>query len=129
MGVCSLEKNKAGFSVASLKKPACPDVNQSADEIRPTGQLNRRITIPIFRSPSFSYCLSMNGAPRPWSALNPVLYSLNPFLIGLEYFLPLDLLFSVFFFFWAARMEERLYQALNGSSAVRVARTPAMEER
>src|SRR5664279_1677143 len=27
--------------------------------------------------------------------------------------------------FWAARIEERLYQALNGSSAVRVARSPA----
>jgi hypothetical protein len=49
--------------------------------------------------------LQLAGLQRPWSALNPVLYSLNPFLIGLEYFLPLDLLFSVFFFYWAGRMQ------------------------
>jgi len=45
------------------------------------------------------------GLPRPWSALVPMYYSLNPFLVGLEYFLPLDLLFSVFFFYWAGRMQ------------------------
>ncbi|HZP84088.1 MAG TPA: DUF6785 family protein [Chthonomonadaceae bacterium] len=45
------------------------------------------------------------GAIRPWDALNPIYYSLNPFLIGLEFFLPLDLLFSVFVFYWAGRMQ------------------------
>ena len=49
--------------------------------------------------------LSFPGMTRPWSALSPVLYSFNPFLIGLEFFLPLDLLFSVFFFYMAARLE------------------------
>jgi hypothetical protein len=49
--------------------------------------------------------LQFTGLPKPWSALSPVLYSFNPFLIGLEFFLPLDLLFSVFFFYWAARLE------------------------
>lgn len=49
--------------------------------------------------------LQFSGLPKPWSALSPVLYSFNPFLIGLEFFLPLDLLFSVFAFYWAARLE------------------------
>lgn len=49
--------------------------------------------------------LHLPGLAKPWSALSPVLYSLNPFLIGLEFFLPLDLLFSVFLFYWAARLE------------------------
>lgn len=49
--------------------------------------------------------LHMPGLARPWTALDPVLYSFNPFLIGLEFFLPLDLLFSVVFFFFAGRME------------------------
>jgi hypothetical protein len=49
--------------------------------------------------------LYMPGLSRPWSALSPVMYSTNPLLIGLEYFLPLDLLFSLFFFYWAGRME------------------------
>ncbi len=45
------------------------------------------------------------GLERPWSDLSPILYSFNPLLIGLEYFLPLDLLFSIVFFFWFGRME------------------------
>ena len=49
--------------------------------------------------------ITIPGLPAPWSALSPAMYSLNPFLIGLEYFLPLDLLFSIFFFYWMGRMQ------------------------
>lgn len=49
--------------------------------------------------------LHISGLSRPWTALDPILYSWNPFLIGLEFFLPLDLLFSVVFFFFAGRMQ------------------------
>lgn len=49
--------------------------------------------------------LPLPGLPAPWNALDPLLYSLNPFLIGLEYFLPLDLLFSIFFFYWMGRAQ------------------------
>ena len=52
------------------------------------------------------------GLASPWSALSPTLYSWNPFLIGLEYFLPVDLLFSVFFFYWAGRLQGVLVTAL-----------------
>lgn len=45
------------------------------------------------------------GLGRPLSALNPVYVSWNPFLIGLGFFLPLDLLFSLWFFYWIARMQ------------------------
>src|SRR5205809_932191 len=40
-----------------------------------------------------------DGLGRPLSALNPIYYSWNPFLIGLEFFLPVDLLFSLWFFY------------------------------
>lgn len=56
--------------------------------------------IPVKRA-----AIHLTGLAKPWSALSPLLYSLNPFLIGLEYFLPVDLLFSVVFFYWAARLE------------------------
>ncbi len=49
---------------------------------------------------------------RPWSDLSPILYSFNPLLIGLEFFLPLDLLFSVVFFFWFGRMQGVLVSML-----------------
>jgi hypothetical protein len=49
--------------------------------------------------------LELAGLPRPWSAISPLLFSFNPLLIGLEFFLPLDMLFSVFFFYWAGRMQ------------------------
>lgn len=52
------------------------------------------------------------GLSSPWSALNPIYFSWNPFLIGMEFFLPLDLLFSIFFFYWAGRMEGVLLQYL-----------------
>lgn len=52
----------------------------------------------------------MPGIPSPWSALNPFYFSWNPFLIGMEFFLPVDLLFSIFFFYWAGRMQGVLLQ-------------------
>ncbi|MEI6914714.1 MAG: DUF6785 family protein [Armatimonadota bacterium] len=47
----------------------------------------------------------VDGLPRPWSAMSPIAYSWNPFLLGLEYFLPVDLLFSIVCFFWFARFQ------------------------
>ena len=54
---------------------------------------------------------TIDGLPRPWSALSPVAYSLNPILIGLEYFLPVDLLFSVFIFYWIGRLQGVVFSA------------------
>ncbi|GAB4468520.1 MAG: hypothetical protein OHK0029_40970 [Armatimonadaceae bacterium] len=45
-------------------------------------------------------------ATRPWNAMGFTCYSLYPFAVGLGYLLPLDLLFSCWFFylFWKAQM-------------------------
>ena len=45
-------------------------------------------------------------ATRPWSAVGFTCYSFYPFAIGLGYLLPLDLLFSswFFYFFWKAQL-------------------------
>lgn len=45
------------------------------------------------------------GLPRPWSSLSPVLFSFNPLLIGLEFFLPVDMLFSLVAFYWIGRLQ------------------------
>ncbi|MHB1458312.1 MAG: DUF6785 family protein [Armatimonadota bacterium] len=55
--------------------------------------------------------INIDGLSRPWSALSPIVYSLNPILIGLEYFLPVDLLFSVFFFYWIGRLQGVVFSA------------------
>lgn len=55
--------------------------------------------------------ITIDGLPRPWSALSPVAYSLNPILVGLEYFLPVDLLFSIFFFYWTGRLQGVVFSA------------------
>jgi hypothetical protein len=41
---------------------------------------------------------------RPWSAMGVTNISMYPFAIGLAYFLPLDLAFSCWFFFFARKM-------------------------
>lgn len=56
--------------------------------------------------------IEITGLPSPWSALSQIYYSWNPFLIGMEFFLPIDLLFSIFFFYWAGRMQGVLLQFL-----------------
>jgi Family of unknown function (DUF6785)/Domain of unknown function (DUF6784) len=75
---------------------------------------------PVKRQP-----LVLDGWSRPWAALNPIYYSLNPFLIGLEFFLPLDLLFSVWFFYWFGRAQGVVFAAFGydipGSAAEAIA--------
>lgn len=75
---------------------------------------------PVKRQP-----LVLDGWSRPWSALNPIYYSLNPFLVGLEFFLPLDLLFSVWFFYGFGRAQGVFFAALGydipGSAAEAIA--------
>ncbi len=52
------------------------------------------------------------GLGLPLSALNPVYVSWNPFLLGLEFFLPVDLLFSLWFFYGLARLEGVLFASI-----------------
>lgn len=43
---------------------------------------------------------------RPWSAIGHTSMSFNLAIVGLTYFMPLDLAFSTWFFFWLTRMEK-----------------------
>ena len=43
---------------------------------------------------------------RPWSAIGYTSMSFNLAIVGLTYFMPLDLAFSTWFFFWLTRAEK-----------------------
>ena len=43
---------------------------------------------------------------RPWSAIGYTSMSFNLAIVGLTYFMPLELAFSTWFFFWLTRMEK-----------------------
>ncbi|MBI3944387.1 MAG: hypothetical protein HY321_00550 [Armatimonadetes bacterium] len=51
------------------------------------------------------YPIRLTGLERPWSALSPIAVGFNPLLIGLQFAMPLDLLWSIFFFYWAGKIE------------------------
>jgi hypothetical protein len=76
--------------------------------------------LPVKRQP-----IVLDGMARPWSALNPIYFSANPFLIGLEFFLPLDLLFSIWFFYGFGRAQGVFFSAFGydtpGSAAESIA--------
>jgi hypothetical protein len=76
--------------------------------------------LPVKRQP-----IVLDGMSRPWSALNPIYFSANPFLIGLEFFLPLDLLFSIWFFYGFGRAQGVFFSAFGydipGSAAEAIA--------
>ncbi|HIE09656.1 MAG TPA: hypothetical protein EYP65_07385 [Armatimonadetes bacterium] len=42
---------------------------------------------------------------HPWTALRPIRFAFYPFAIGISYLLPVDLLFSCWFFFWFWKLE------------------------
>ncbi|MBI3944386.1 MAG: hypothetical protein HY321_00545 [Armatimonadetes bacterium] len=56
----------------------------------------------------------LTGLERPWSSLSPIVFSLNPLLIGLQFAMPLDLLWSVFFFYWMGKFNAVLLDFLMG---------------
>ena len=49
---------------------------------------------------------------KPWSALGTVRFSIYPFVIGLGFFMPLDLSFSCWFFFLFRKFQHVLSSAL-----------------
>lgn len=79
-----------GFAIA-----ASIDINNALSQYYPTVPL-----IPVKQQVVF-----VPGLDRPWSAVQPFFYSLNPMLIGIQFFLPVDFLFSVFFFYWAGQFQ------------------------
>ncbi|MFQ6044434.1 MAG: DUF6785 family protein, partial [Candidatus Poribacteria bacterium] len=65
------------------------------------------------------FTLSQYFTTKPWNALGWIPMEFHPFAIGLAYFMPLDLAFSTWFFYWFWRFERVLgnmigVQALRG---------------
>ncbi|MCG9129315.1 hypothetical protein JT359_17140 [Candidatus Poribacteria bacterium] len=65
--------------------------------------------IPTFPT---SFRLDRYITERPWNAIGYVSMSFNLAIVGLTYFMPLDLAFSTWFFFWLTRAERVLASSL-----------------
>ena len=65
--------------------------------------------IPTFPT---SFRLDRFITERPWNAVGYVSMSFNLAIVGLTYFMPLDLAFSTWFFFWLTRAERVIASAL-----------------
>ena len=66
---------------------------------------------PFF--PGFPASIRIDGlfSERPWNAIGYTSLSFNTAIVGLAYFMPLDLAFSCWFFFWLTRAERVLASA------------------
>lgn len=64
--------------------------------------------IPTFPT---SYRLDTHITEKPWNAIGYVSMSFNLAIVGLTYFMPLDLAFSTWFFFWLTRAERVMASA------------------
>ena len=69
--------------------------------------------IPAFPS---SYRLDRHLTDKPWNAVGYVSMSFNLAIVGLTYFMPLDLAFSTWFFFWLTRAERVIASAVGLSN-------------
>ncbi|RKU26241.1 hypothetical protein C6497_13860 [Candidatus Poribacteria bacterium] len=65
--------------------------------------------IPTFPT---SFRLDRYITERPWNAVGYVSMSFNLAIVGLTYFMPLDLAFSTWFFFWLTRAERVIASSL-----------------
>ncbi len=64
--------------------------------------------------PGFPASIRVDGyfTERPWNAIGYTSLSFNMAIVGLAYFMPLDLAFSCWFFFWLTRAERVLAAAM-----------------
>jgi len=61
---------------------------------------------PIIPGPTYGkYDLSQFFTEKPWNAMDAVYIEFLPFIIGLAFFIPLTLSFSIWFFYWFWKME------------------------
>ena len=65
-----------------------------------------------------------SSLPRPWDALGWVPVTLHPMGIGLGMLLPLDMLFSCWFFFWVWKAEFVITRALGWDAAPQMPYVP-----
>jgi len=54
-------------------------------------------------------------AEKPWNAMGSISVSFNLAVVGLTYFMPLDLAFSSWFFFWLSRIERAIASSMGVS--------------
>ena len=64
------------------------------------------------------FSLRLYFTTRPWDALGGVSGAFHPFVIGLAYFMPLEMSFSMWFFYWIWRFE-RVLGSVIGVRALR----------
>ena len=69
--------------------------------------------IPGIPQMPYNYRLDHFFTERPWNAIGYTSMSFNLALVGLTYFMPLDLSFSCWFFFWLTRAE-RVFASVVG---------------
>lgn len=62
------------------------------------------------------YLLSQYFTAKPWNALGWIPIEFHPFAIGLAFFMPLDLSFSCWFFYWLWRLERVVGTVFSGGS-------------
>lgn len=64
------------------------------------------------------FTLSRYFTAKPWNSLGWIPIEFHPFVVGLAYFMPLDLAFSTWFFYWFWRLE-RVLGSVIGVQALR----------
>ncbi len=69
--------------------------------------------IPVVPQIPYSYRLDTFLTEKPWNAIGYTSMSFNLAIVGLTYFMPLDLAFSCWFFFWLTRAE-RVFASVIG---------------
>lgn len=61
---------------------------------------------PIFPGPTYGkFDLGILFTEKPWNAIDAVYVEFLPFIMGLAFFIPISLSFSIWFFYWFWKME------------------------
>jgi len=68
---------------------------------------------PVVPQVPYGYQIDQYFTEKPWSAIGYTNMSFNLAIVGLTYFMPLDLAFSCWFFFWLTRAE-RVFASMIG---------------
>ena len=68
---------------------------------------------PIFPGPTYGkFDLGVLFTEKPWNAIDAVYVEFLPFIMGLAFFIPVSLSFSIWFFYWFWKMEMVLGSAI-----------------
>ncbi len=68
---------------------------------------------PVIPQVPYNYRIDLFLTEKPWNAIGYTSMSFNLAIVGLTYFMPLDLAFSCWFFFWLTRLE-RIFASVVG---------------